>query len=64
MKKVRIGYQDRDGKGSCAAYVTQFHNAINQVRNIAFDGQRYFVQANNKAPFKPVSEEEVPNKVK
>lgn len=62
--KTRILIQDHDGKGSTTAWVTTFVNAINQTRQIAYDGQRWFVQANNRQPFKIVGESEVPDYVK
>lgn len=64
MKKKRILIQDQDGKGSITAYVIWFHNAIMQKRQIAFDGVKWFVQANLRAPFKPIGESEVPVDVK
>jgi hypothetical protein len=60
IKKARIVIED----GSTSAFLTTFTNAIYQRRQIAFDGRQWFVQANNKAPFKPVGESEVPPEVK
>jgi len=62
--RTRIGIEDRDGKGSTSAYVGWFFNALMQRRQIAFDGVKWFVQADTRSPFKPVSEEEVPAEVK
>jgi hypothetical protein len=61
--KTRIIVED-NGIGSISAWVMPFVNAIMQTRQIAFDGVRWFVQANNRAPFKPVGESEVSDKVK
>jgi hypothetical protein len=64
IRKLRIGYTDRDGHGSIMCYVSDFHNAILQVRKIAFDGRRWFVQADSKSRFKEVGESEVSSEVK
>jgi hypothetical protein len=63
IQKARILIEDRDGKGSTTAFVGPFINGICQTRQIAYDGVRWFVQANNRAPFRPVGESEVPPNV-
>lgn len=63
-RKKRIGIEDQDGKGSTPAYVMWFTNAINQRRQIAHDGVKWWVQPNPRAFFKPVGESEVPDNVK
>ena len=60
IRRTRIGYTDRDGQGSCYAWVSQFHNALMQVRDIAWDGRRWFVAPKPGARFEPVGEDEVP----
>lgn len=62
--KTRILIQDPDGsKGSTTAYVMWFTNAINQRRQIAHDGVKWFAQATKRSPFKQVGESEVPQHV-
>lgn len=63
--KTRIGYKDADGNGSTTCYVTEFINAITQVRSIATDGVRWFVQGGDRRqPFTIVGESDVPQEVK
>lgn len=65
VRKLRVGYKDQDGKGSALMWVSDFHNALMQVRSIAFDGRYWFVQGNRRdAPFTPVGESEIPDEVK
>lgn len=65
VRKLRVGYKDQDGTGSCQMWVSDFHNALHQVRSIAFDGRRWFVQGGRRdASFEPVGESEVPQEVK
>ncbi len=64
ISRSMIGYTDENGPGSCYCYVSQFHNAINQVRDIAWDRCRWFVAPKPGARFKPVGESEVPEEVK
>ncbi len=63
MKK-RIVFKDGDDKGSTTAYVMWFHNAMNQRRQIAFDGVRWFYQNNTRYPFEIVSGNSVSQNVK
>lgn len=60
IKVARILIQDRDGKGSTSAYLCWIANALLQRRQIAFDGRQWWIQANNRSPFKPIGEGEVP----
>jgi len=64
IHRTRIQIKDKSGLGSTGAYLMPFINALMQKRMIAFDGQHWFCQANNRAPFVPVSESEVPELVK
>jgi hypothetical protein len=64
IRKERIIYKDRDGHGNIMCWVSQFHNAILQVRSIAWDGARWFVQPNSRLPYGTVSSDEVPREVK
>ena len=65
IERKRFLIQDTDGsKGSTTGFLTTFHNALNQVRQIAFDGVLWFVQEKNNKPFKVVSEGWVPAEVK
>lgn len=65
IKKTRVGIETNEGKGSTTCYLTEFHNAIMQVRSIAFDGVRWFVQGGDRrAYFKQVGDGEVPQEVK
>lgn len=64
VRKLRVIYKDQDGTGSCQMWVSDFHNAIMQVRSIAFDGRRWYVQGRRTAPFTPIGEGEVPQEVR
>jgi len=66
VRKTHIIYRDdvtvgRAQRNSTMCWVADFVNAINQVRTIAFDGQRWFSQGQDRRqPFQQVSESEVP----
>ena len=62
--RTRIIYKDRGERGSTQAYLSDFHNAMNQVRSIACDGVRWFVQDGRRNPFTIIGESEVPDEVK
>ncbi len=63
--KQRIGFLDADGeKCSTAAYVVTGLNHLNQKRQFATDGVRFFYQPRNDAWFIIVDERDVPETVK
>lgn len=61
----RIIYTDGGSRNSTSAYITEFHNAMHQVRSIAYDGVRWFVQGGDRrSSYRQVSESEVPFEVR
>lgn len=59
--RVRFLIEDADGKGSTTGVVIEGSNVLNQMRQFAFDGRRYFYQKDNRAPFVEVNPRDIPH---
>jgi hypothetical protein len=65
IRQMRIGYTDHNNQhGSIMCHVSDFHNALMQVKKIAFDGVRWFIQPKSNSQFIQISESEIPQEVK
>jgi hypothetical protein len=60
MKQTRFLIKDRDGKGSTTGWVVWAHNYLNQRRQFATDGVKFFYQKTKRDPFEEVSESSLP----
>jgi hypothetical protein len=60
MAQKRIGVEDRDGRGSCTAWVVWGFNRLMQKRQFAFEGRKWYYQPKSEAWFIPVTATEVP----
>lgn len=60
MPRARIGFRDQDGNGSTTATVVWAHNHLNQRRQFATDGVRFFYQPGKRDSFVIVNERNIP----
>ncbi len=61
-QKTRIRFKDTDGETTVtSAWVVNAANHINQTRQFATDGVRYFYQPNSSSLFRIVNEQDLPD---